>query len=34
MDVMIYKRSTFAVDISSVLIWLIAVCTVAMGAVR
>lgn len=34
MDVMVYKRGTFAVDIASVLIWLIAVCTVGLGAVR
>ena len=34
MDVMIYKRGTFAVDVASVLIWLIAVCTVGLGAVR
>ena len=34
MDVMMYKRSTWAVDVSSILIWLIAVCTVGIGAVR
>ena len=34
MDVMVFKRSTWAVDVSSILIWVIAVITVGIGAVR